>query len=130
MELNVYKELRKAIAKNVKARNFFDLNLDKNPADAFLHNDDFKFLASKMNGFFFFYNYVACYYEYFSEGIRSELGYDPDNIVGERGIQNAFNMLSEEQKKYFITFMTEVLNYLGKHSTYGTAMDYRYTCNP
>lgn len=85
-------------------------------------------LLSKINGFFALCNYVTGQYEYVSESIKDNLGYDIHNYTPEQLTNLANAVIHEKHADFMVNSFVPIFGeYIRKHATALTGTDYRYT---
>jgi DNA-binding NarL/FixJ family response regulator len=125
----VHAHFRSLVTKIVSEEKLLNLSDNWQIIEELLKQDEFNFLLKHINGFVLIFNYKTGYYEYFSDGIQSSLGYKPQTLTGEAGINAVYNMIYPQQRDAFISvIMRDVLEYLSNHASPETGMDYRYNC--
>jgi DNA-binding CsgD family transcriptional regulator len=123
----VHKKVTSFISEIVNKDNYLNTENKWLPIKNMLQTKEFKFLVSHINGFFFIYNYVEGYYEYFSDNIKSELGHDPQGFIGKEGVLAVFNILPDDHARMFPEIMKEILIYISQNSSSETGATYRFT---
>ncbi len=94
-----------------------------------LDSQDFNHLLKNINGFIAIYNFSKGHYEYFSEGIKANLGFAPQNFVGEEHVSNVFSLMYPGHTQHFLKIMENVLTYLSIHTTPEDGIKYRFNCS-
>jgi len=85
-------------------------------------------LLSKINGFFALCNYVTGQYEYVSETIKDNLGYDVRNYTPEQLTEFTGKVIHEKHGAFMVkTFVPIFGEYIRKHATAKTGLDFRFT---
>jgi len=86
-------------------------------------------LFSKINGFVALCNFRTGQYEYVSENIKSNLGYDVSNISIEDLTYLMGSIIHEKHAQVLIgTYLTQFCEYIKAHATAATGTDFRTTC--
>jgi DNA-binding CsgD family transcriptional regulator len=86
-------------------------------------------ILNNLNGFIVISNYVKGVYEYISEGVYSNLGYDLRNCSNEELTEFMISIITAEHREFmFSSLFPLVLEYFKQHATPTTGTDYRYTC--
>src|SRR5690349_11091421 len=113
---NTYLAFRSLVVKIVKEDSFFKSEENYSSIERMLQQPEFNFLLKHINGFIAIFNYKSGFYDYFSEGIKSHLGFEPDQLLGKSGVQMVFSIMLQEHAQCFVNkIMTEVLQYLSMH---------------
>ncbi|MDB5255439.1 MAG: hypothetical protein JWM14_134 [Chitinophagaceae bacterium] len=127
--INTHAELRKLISKVVD-QTYYDSEEDWQTVEQLIQRDEFKFLLGHLGGIAYIFNYKTGLYEYMSSNVQSELGYKPQQFMGEPGAHFIYTLIAEEQVAPFTgAIMQDILIYLSTHSTPETGRDYRFTCS-
>ena len=85
-------------------------------------------LLNKINGFFALCNYVTGQYEYISESIKDNLGYDVSDHTPEQLTNFAAAVIHEQHGEFLVnTFIPIFGQYIQKHAMAETGTDYRFT---
>jgi DNA-binding CsgD family transcriptional regulator len=125
---NPYIELRSLISRVVDEK-YFDTEEDWVPVEQLIQQEEFKHLLKHIGGFVYIFNYRTSQYEFFSDSLKSELGYDSNLFLGDQGAQFVYTLLQEEQASVFMgKVMTDILTYISANSTNETGRDFRFTC--
>jgi len=87
------------------------------------------FLFSKINGFVALCNFTTGQYEYVSENIKSNLGYDVSNISTEELTHLMGSIIDEKHAQLMISpYLSQFCECIKQHATAATGTDFRTTC--
>ena len=86
-------------------------------------------LLSKINGFVVLCNFTKGQYEYVSENIKDNLGYDVSNISTEDLTYLMGTIIHERHVQIMVSsYLSEFCEYVKAHATATTGTDFRTTC--
>jgi DNA-binding CsgD family transcriptional regulator len=93
-------------------------------------SEKYKTLINNINGFILICDYTTGIYEYVSDGVYANLGYDFSKCSNEEMTDFLISAIQDDHKIFFLTtFFPKVMECLNKEATPSTGMDYRYTCS-
>jgi DNA-binding CsgD family transcriptional regulator len=120
-------EFRERIIKVIKEDFFLKNNAPR--VDRIVLSEKYKSLIDNINGFIVISNYTSGLYEYISDGVKSNLGYDLRDYSNEALTDFMISIIQDDHRNYMVnSILPNVLNYLKNNSTNVTGTDYRYTC--
>jgi DNA-binding CsgD family transcriptional regulator len=91
-------------------------------------SEKYRSLINNFNGFLVICDFTTGLYEYVSEGIKTNLGYDFSNLSREEMTDHMISIIKDNHKAFLLTTVfSVVMEYLKKTATPTTGTDYRYT---
>jgi DNA-binding CsgD family transcriptional regulator len=119
---------RERIVKVIKDDLF--LRKDQFPAERSILPEKYKSLLDNINGFIVISDYTTGLYEYISESVQSNLGYDLKGYTKEQLTNFMFSIIHEKHGEFLLnSLLPTVFQYFKENSTSVTGTDYRYTCS-
>jgi DNA-binding CsgD family transcriptional regulator len=92
--------------------------------------EKYKALINNINGFVLICDFTTGLYEYISEGVYTNLGYDFSKLTNAEMTDFMISIIKEDHRQFLMTTVfTSVMDYLKKTATSVTGLDYRYTCS-
>jgi DNA-binding CsgD family transcriptional regulator len=92
-------------------------------------SQQYKSIIDNINGFILISNYTLGMYEYISDGVRHNLGYDLSKSTKEEMTDFMISIIKDEHRDFLLNVLfPTVLKYFKTNSTATTGTDYRYTC--
>ena len=125
--INAHARIRSFVMNIVNDKLYFQNDDDWQPIKDLLQKKEISILLQNVNGFICIYNYKKNIYEYVSENLRTELGYDPESFLGEKGAEYMLRIFDENQIPLLVKITEETLQYLSANATYETGRDFRHT---
>lgn len=88
-----------------------------------------KSVLNNINGFIVICNYTTGLYEYISEGVKAQLGYDLTDYSPQQLTNFIFSIMHENHSDFILnTLMSSLFKYLKENGTPATGTNYRFTC--
>lgn len=118
-----------SILKQVKEKEYFTSVHDFSLNREIILRKYSELLLNKTNGFVVLCNFSTGQYEYVSENIKDNLGYDVHGLTAEELTYLMGSIIHEKHVTLMITtYLSKFCNYIKEHATAATGTDYRTTC--
>ena len=126
---SIHLAFRKLVNDLVETKDFFHPEDCENKFIKKWDSPELRLVLKNMNGFIAIFNYKTGIYEIISEGLIFNLGYMPQDFIGEIGVQFVYSIMEPQHALFFVeVIMNKVLKYLSEHATMETGTDYRFNC--
>ena len=126
---NIDIEFHSKMANLVNAKHFSEVDYEKSSIEELLNSTDLQFLLNHINGFVLIFNYKTGYYEYISEGIKTNLGFNAKDYTGPDGIQLSDSSMFDPHGRLLVQkIMPDIFKYIFENATPETGKDYRFKC--
>jgi DNA-binding CsgD family transcriptional regulator len=124
----VHSQLVELIGK-MASKNTGKNSLEKKPAfESLYEHPDFKVLMGYIPGMLYIFNYQTGHYEFFSNSVKTELGYEVSLFTGEQGAQFVYSILQEDHGQILVgKVMPTVLGFFAQNAGKASSTGVRFT---
>ena len=99
-------------------------------SDRMVLSEKYKSIIDNISGFILICNNTTGTYEYISEGVYTNLGYDLRNYSNDKLTEFMLSIIHSDHLSYMAnSLLPTVFKYFKEYSTHSTGTDYRYTCS-